>query len=67
MHQSTLCRCSVGERYQVPEDKKSENAVFVAESMESEGGSLRRMTFDRESARGGSLHDTSRGSSLHEM
>jgi hypothetical protein len=51
----------------VPEDKKSENAVFVAESMESEGGSLRRMTFDRESGRGGSLHDTSRGSSLHEM
>lgn len=42
----TLFRCSVGERYQVPEDKKSENAVFVEESMASEGGSVRRMTFE---------------------
>ena len=41
----------------MPDDKKSENAVFVAESMESEGGSLRRMTFERDTARGGSLHE----------
>ncbi len=49
----------MGERYQVPDDKKSENAVFVVESMASEGGGLRRMTFDRESmgSRGGSLHE----------
>jgi ADP-glucose pyrophosphorylase len=53
-------RCSVGERYQVPDDKKSENAVFVVETMASEGGSLRRMTFDREAtfgSRGGSMHE----------
>jgi hypothetical protein len=57
--ESNLARCSVGERYQIPDDKKSENAVFVVESMASEGGSLRRMTFDRESfgPRGGSLHE----------
>jgi hypothetical protein len=49
-------RCSVGERYQVPDDKKSENAVFVVETMANEGGSLRRMTFDG-AARGGSMHE----------
>jgi hypothetical protein len=49
-------RCSVGERYQVPDDKKSENAVFVVETMANEGGSLRRMTFDG-TARGGSMHE----------
>jgi hypothetical protein len=43
---SITLRCSVGERYQVPEDKKSENAVFVEESMASEGSSVRRMTFE---------------------
>lgn len=55
-----LKKCSVGERYQVPDDKKSENAVFVVETMASEGGSLRRMTFDREAtfgSRGGSMHE----------
>lgn len=40
----------------MPDDKKSENAVFVVETMANEGGSLRRMTFDG-TARGGSMHE----------